>query len=162
MGKAYRIFERKTQTFDQYQPDYYKDAKGILQEKPTPIDCQAQIDSYRETALSSILDKFLVDDQSPIGSDPDSDAIADYVNYGSDLDALLEMDQIIDHYRQEFKTPNATRDEMLRAIRQKYNAVADKVRKGGADTNETLQAQSQGESQELHETGKQETSSQST
>lgn len=159
MGKAYRTGPRVQQILTAYQPDYYKDAKGILQEKPTPIDCQAQIDSYRETSLSSILDKFLVEDHSPAAVDPDSAAIVDYVNYGSDLEALLEMDQIIDHYRQEFKTPNASRDDMLKAIRQKYNAAADKVGKGG-ESGEKKEAEPQGQPSELHPSGVEETPAQ--
>lgn len=160
MGKAFRTGPRVQQTFTAFEPDYYKDAKGLLQEKPTPIDCQAKIDSFRETSLSAILDKFLVADQSPIEVDPDFDAISDYVNYGSDLEALLEMDQIIDHYRQEFKTPFASRDEMLKAIRKKYNDAAAKISKGG-DSRAKDETQSEGQSTELHSSGLEETPSES-
>lgn len=162
MGKAYRTGPRVQQTFTAFEPDYFKDSKGILQEKPTPIDCQAKIDSYRETSLSSILDKFLVDDLSPAAVDPDLAAIVDYVNYGSDLEALLEMDQIIDHYRQEFKTPNASRDEMLKAIRQKYNDAAIKLAKGkddvkkpdkGGEPDEKIPPEPKGKSEELYPSG---------
>lgn len=75
------------QTFDRYVPDYKLviDDNGYQHlEEVGKRDLQAEIDSYKETCLDMILDKYLNDDFSLKLGTP---------NYDPDDDDLLDLDQ---------------------------------------------------------------------
>lgn len=93
----------------------YNAEKNILEELPTKIDIQAQIDSHIETCLEKVLERFL-----PI-ADPTAVEVATTQKKLSKLDEMLALTEKANEYRQAFKLS----DDL--SIQEVFNAVSNKA-----------------------------------
>ena len=79
--------------FSQFRKDYFfDDATGELVEKELPVDVQAQINSYKDVAISAVLDRLMP--KSEYGSDE----VDEYYATKSELDILTDAYELAGDY----------------------------------------------------------------
>lgn len=116
--------------FSRYQAAYYLDKDNRLKRKPTDKDCQAVIDSCKETTLDAILDKFgiapFTDLMSGVPEIVD-EYIGERMTLETDLDIFMKADEILDDYRVKYGKPNLTRDQVIEEIRANISEYGQKI-----------------------------------
>lgn len=115
--KTENSIEQFTQDFasSRYKPDYYLDEmKGVLVEKPQKIDIQAEIDSYRDTELSAVFDKYLPEvlmNDSPRVAERDL----------TKLDRLMECSDEVEEMRTRYNlSPDLSISEVYQQVYDFY------------------------------------------
>lgn len=124
-----RDFESEKQEFSEYEPDYYLDAEGHLKELPSPKNVQEEIESHRESCLSSILDKYLEDGSFSNGVVFD-DGVSELVMAETDLDVFLKADAICDRVRASTGNSSLTRNQVLKYLNEKRAEAFESLKKG--------------------------------
>ena len=90
------------QTFSEFIDNYQLLVReDKLYKSDTPINRQELIESSRETALSNALDKFL-----PKQVTEDNETVLEYYNQQTDLDILMEAENVANDYRKKFGLPD--------------------------------------------------------
>lgn len=85
------------QSFTPYRKDYFYDrSTGELVEKELPVNVQDQIDSYKDVALKTVLNRLL-----PPGDEDDS-AADDYYRLSRDLDTMLEAHDVAEEFKERY------------------------------------------------------------
>lgn len=79
-------------TFSQYRDDYfYDESTGELVRKELPIDVQAQINSYKDVAISKVLERLIPQETA-------HDEVDEYYATKSELDILTDAYELADEY----------------------------------------------------------------
>ncbi len=84
-------------TFSQYRDDYfYDESTGELVKKELPIDVQAQINSYKDVAISKVLERLMPE------PDGESDEVDEYYATKSELDILTDAYELAGDYIERY------------------------------------------------------------
>lgn len=115
-----------TQKFNDLVPVYrLNKATNELEKTDEYIDIQEQINSFKEQALQSMLDRFmpkLVDET------------ADFTNVKGDLDMLSESFAVAEEYREKFGlSDTATIQDIFKEVEKYSVALKEKLNKGAKD-----------------------------
>lgn len=96
-------------TFSQYRDDYfYDDSTGELVKKELPIDVQAQINSYKDVAISKVLERLMPT------ADGESDEVDEYYATKSELDVLTDAYELAGDYIDRYGLDeNSSFDEIV-------------------------------------------------
>lgn len=102
----YRTEHTPTKDFKQSFSEFVDDFQLILRDdklykSDTPINRQKLIESSRETALTNALEKFL-----PEKVTEDNETIVEYNRRNTDLDDLMNAENLANEYRQKFNLPD--------------------------------------------------------
>lgn len=106
--------------------DYkYDEVTGELVELPTKRDIQAEIDSFAQTALESVFDRFMpVKDLSP-----DEQAVEYRQRITDDLSLLAEASQVAEDYKEELKLdPKLSISEVYKQVFLKSEELAKSIK----------------------------------
>lgn len=104
----------------EYQYKYDKD-KDCLIKLDSVVDLQELVNSYRETALDKILEKFIGDNEFSKYNIISSNEVNDYV-YKPDLTELGELNEIFEEIRVKVGKP-LTNAEILAILSQNSNEI---------------------------------------
>lgn len=103
----YQNETKETKTFAQSFSEFVDNYQLILREdklykSETPINRQELIESSRELALNNALEKFL-----PKEVTEDNETVVEYNNQQTDLDLLMEAENVANEYRKKFNLPDS-------------------------------------------------------
>lgn len=103
----YRTEHTPTKDFKQSFTEFVDDFQLILRDdklykSDTPINRQKLIESSRETALTNALEKFL-----PEKVTEDNETIVEYNRRNTDLDDLMNAENLANEYREKFNLPDS-------------------------------------------------------
>lgn len=126
-GEVKTVVNRCSQSFDKLVPIYrLNKVTNELEKTDEFIDIQEQIESYKEMALQSMLERFmpkLVDDT------------ADYTAIKGDLDFLTESLDIAEEYREKFGLSDTATTQDIFSHMKKYSeelkVALDNAKTGG-------------------------------
>lgn len=106
-------------TFSRYRDDYfYDESTGELVKKELPIDVQAQINSYKDVAISKVLERLLPQETA-------HDDVDEYYATKSELDILTDAYELADEYIDRYGLDeNSSFDEVIAYV----NSLAAKQR----------------------------------
>lgn len=126
-GEIKTVVNRCTQSFEKLVPLYrLNKVTNELEKTDEFVDIQEQIESYKEMALQSMLERFipkLVDDT------------ADYTAVKGDLDFLTESLEIAEEYREKFGLSDTVTTQEIFSHMKKYSdelkVALDNAKNGG-------------------------------
>lgn len=112
------------QSFSKSKPEYsYDPVTKEIEPTGKVIDIQAQIDSYLETRLESILDKFLNPQKVET-----ADVVASKAELYDDIDTLAEILDTAEEYRQKYDMPDDySAFDIYKKLQSLAVSYADKV-----------------------------------
>lgn len=137
MEKWYRDTPCKKTEFSNLQDEYYLAHNGELALCPEPKDCQAEIDSYRESSLESALDMLSSFSFGSKYQVSNSDYVDEVVKNNSKLDILLEADEIIETAKRDYNLDGYSRQDVVRFIHNKAKQSFEEYKNGKSD-NDTM------------------------
>lgn len=147
-NKVFRDFPVKGTSFSQFEPEYFLNKDGHLEQYPSLRDCQAFIDSNYETVFQKILEQLM----TPVTSDVNPSA--EYVNHrealATNLDILLEADSIYDDFKANHPDFVGTRSDML-------TYIDNEIKKGYAEYEKAHKIGTQSKQEELPKDGEKST-----
>lgn len=117
------------QEFEQYQVQYKKNkVTGELEELPDKLDIVEFVQSFKETAFSSLLDKFLqpqkFNPQVPLKDD--NGELLDMSIVQSDLDELQNASMLVEEVKSYYNLPN---DYNLKQVYDYSKLVMENLKK---------------------------------
>lgn len=136
--------------FSRFEPEYFLNAKGYLEEYPEPHDVQAEIDSYKSTLIQRIFDQISAPEY--FTDNPSANYILERENARSDLEAMLQADEVLDNLRREYNLEGKSREEIIKFVQQRAaQSLRDynEKQKGENQSEKETQAQPQGEQEKL-------------
>lgn len=140
MGKVYREKSFYGTVFTKYKPEYFLGHKRILERAPIDKNIDEYIQSQRETLFERMLDEI---SSGGIVVDENQQMINESVRHLTNLDLMLETDEIFEAYRKENNLPeDVSKAEMYDMIRNKVGTLRDsfnKEKKINEETNKTSQ-----------------------
>lgn len=102
--------------FSQFEDEYFLNKDGVLELMPAKRDCQAIIDSQIETTLQKIYDALL---DTPVGyQNPATDYINERNYYATNLDILIEADNVYADYKAEHPEWKGTKAELIKELKK--------------------------------------------
>lgn len=114
-----RTTPRAAITVSQFEDEFYMDDNGSLKLYPEKRDCQAYIDSFKDTLFERILD-MMIDLPEEVRVNPSSEYVDERLAYQSDLDLLLNADAALDEMREAYpELKKASREEVVMFLRER-------------------------------------------
>lgn len=131
-----------SQSFSETITDYILNPQtNELEESPIPKNVQAYIQSYVDTALNNVLDRFL-----PQQIIQDDDGVADFTQYTQDLASFGAVLDMAEDYREKFGLDEKmSAQDIFKYVQSKADNLKEKLSKtmaekeGGVDDGQTSQ-----------------------
>ena len=145
-----RVRPRSIIEVSPFEDEYYMDDNGDLQVYPEKRDCQAYIESFRDTLFDKLLDTML-DLPPEVAVNPSDDYVQERYYAKNDLETLLNADQIVDEVKEAYpELAKATRAQVYAFLKEKANKtyeeyVAAKMQQEGAKNEEAQTSEKEGE-----------------
>lgn len=116
MKECYRDWPVDGTEFSRYEKEYTLNKDGILEELPAPKDCQAIVDASKETVFEKILEQLT--EVPEMLNNPSEEYIRVRDFYATNLDIMLEADEIEMKFREEHPNFKGSRKEIYKEIKK--------------------------------------------
>lgn len=116
MKECFRDWPVNGTEFSRYETEYTLNKDGVLEALPALKDCQAIVDASKETVFEKILEQ--LSEVPEFLNNPSAAYIEERDNYATDLDIMLEADEIDRKYREEHPEFKGSRKEIYKEIKK--------------------------------------------
>lgn len=144
MKTSFRDFPVVGTEFSQYETEYFLNKDNMLEAYPAPRDTQAVIDASKETIFQRILEQ--LSEVPEMFNNPAADYIENRENYASDLDILMQADEIMDNYKSDHPDFKGTKADI-------YKNIKKEVERSYADYEAQNKTEKESEQKELSPDG---------